>query len=380
MVNIILIILDCVRRDFFTLHADRFTQLKADFVEFTNCNSIYTDTPRSSYSIFFGDYFNKSIHPNFPYQLQKRGYSCRSFCNGGIILMYPHEDEEDESIRHVRPFRRQMIEDLGLEPEFNWKVSLFGHRLETYYGAADDEARGVPYKWMNHLEHMQGEKNFVFLHFWNTHHPYGINRYINEKILGENYVELGMGIINLIKAGKISEQFVRDIYSSNIAEIYSNYIETIFSILQTRGMYEDSLIFITADHGEGLGDVGYDDLKLKVQTFLHKLFVRSPKLNKVYPKQVPPVSKWDLTSFFHAGDHNLQREIPLWVKFPGSKFSGIRYSKPVSLFDLVHTINEELGYDLVIRTNHGTSLRSLLKYGDKGRDYYLIHKRARGGR
>jgi hypothetical protein len=379
MTNIILVVLDSVRMDYFSENAKNFSLLKKDFVEFTNCRSIYTDTPRSHYTIFWGDYFNQSKNQSFPAQLQRRGFINKSFCNAGIILLYPLKGDENDSLKNIRPFRDEIITDLGMEPAFDWDVSPLGDTFENYSGSADDEDKKIPDKWEKYLQNISTSNNFIFLHFWGTHHNYGIDRHLTKKIPGDNYTQIGMNLIDQVKSRKISGKFVKKIYSDNISNIYFLYIEKMFKILIENETYDDSIIIITADHGEGLGDIGLDDWSLWIYKKMYCKIINSPFLKKHITNLAEPTSKWKMTTFFHAGDFDLQKEIPLWIKFPKSEFGGNVYKKAVTLFDIIHTINEEMNYDLDIKTNHGASLKSLIQYGKEGRDRYFIRKNEKNG-
>jgi hypothetical protein len=378
MSNIILIVLDSVRRDYFSANAKKFLRLKKDFIEFTNCSSIYTDTPRSHYTIFWGDYFNQGKNQNFPAQLQKKGFTNKSFCNAGIILLYPRKGDENDSLKDIRPFRNEIIADLGMELAFDWDVSLLGDTFENYSGSADDDDKKIPEKWKEYMQNITPSNNFIFLHFWQTHHNYGIDKYLTKKIPGNNYAQIGTNLINEVKSREISEKFVKNVYSDTISLIYFQYIEKMFEILKVNGTYDDSIIIITADHGEGLGDIGLDDWALGIYKKVFDNVNNSQFLKKYIPHLSEPTSKWKMTTFFHAGDFELQKEIPLWIKFPRSEFGGISSKESVSLFDIIHTINEEMNYELDLKTNNqGTSLKSLIRYGSAGRDHYLIQKERR---
>jgi arylsulfatase A-like enzyme len=377
MTNIILIVLDSVRRDYFSANAKKFLQLKKEFVEFTNCHSIYTDTPRSHYTIFCGDYFNKAKNQNFPAQLQKRGYVNKSFCNAGIILLYPLKGDENDTLKNIRPFRNDIIQDLGMDPAFDWDVSPLGDTFENYSGSADDVDKKIPDKWEEYIQNMSPSNNFIFLHFWGTHHNYGIDRYLPDKIPGNNYAQIGTNLIDQVKTRKISKKFVKNVYRDSISHIYFEHLEKLFGILKENGTYDNSLIIITADHGEGLGDIGFDDRYLEIYKKIYETVNKSPLLKKYIPHLSEPTSKWKMTTFFHAGDFDLQKEVPLWIKFPKSEFGGRTYKNPVSLLDIIHTINEEIDYGLDIKTDLGTSLKSLVRLGDAGRDHYLMQKRGK---
>ncbi|MFX0001875.1 MAG: sulfatase-like hydrolase/transferase [Candidatus Hodarchaeota archaeon] len=382
MNNIFLIVLDSARKDFiFNNIKDNFPELKTDFVDFNNCWSIYTSTFLSHYTIFFGDYINKSENENFPAQLKSLGYKSRSYCNYAVMLGYPFESEFKTSKKNHRiPTKEQMIKDLGIQPLKNWKRAKFGSYLKDYHGAADDENMNIPSEWENYIHTNKEKKNFMFLHFWKTHHNYEINRYLQNKIIGKNYREIGASLIKRIVKKELTEHFVRKIYSKQIYEVFNKYIKKMIKILQETGIYNDSLIIITSDHGEGLGDIGkYCNYGLY---YLYNLTKRI--LNKIRTKIsfIPDIRRfyccrWDHVVFYHNGDYKLQKFIPLFIKFPGNEFGGRIYNHKVTLFDLINTINDLTDNKIDVRSNNGFSLYNLLKEGDIAREKQKIFRSIR---
>jgi arylsulfatase A-like enzyme len=76
--------------------------------------------------------------------------------------------------------------------------------------------------------------------------------------------------------------------------------------LKEEGLYENSLIIVTADHGESFGE--------------HKWILKKP-------------------TFGHSGVvYEEVIKVPLIVKYPQNKFAGKRYSTPVQLVDIYPTI------------------------------------------
>ncbi len=371
MKNIFLLVLDSVRRDFFfDTIKNKLRELEKDFVGFNNCYSLYTSTCLSHYTIFYGDYFGKSKNENFPIQLKKNGYNIRSFCNGSIILAYPLKDSIQLNLNNQIPYRGDIINDLGINPKYVWNRSHFGNSLEDYNGSADDVKNGIPEIWKKSLSNINETKNFVFLHFWNTHHNYLINSHLENKITGQSYKELGINLIKRVMNKDLTEKFVKKVYTQRIYEIVDNYIREFIEILKKNRIYDESLIIITSDHGEGLGDIGkhftkrfhnlYCYIKRSFYNNYNKIISKKgfrflPKLKEIY------LSKWDFVRFFHSGGYEIQKEIPLLVKFPENKFGGSICNEKVTLFDIIHTIDDCIGRKLKIYTRRGRSLRSLLK-------------------
>lgn len=363
--NIFLIVLDSVRRDYFSERlVNRLDELKSDFVNFENCFSIYTSTFLSHYTIFYGDYISSSETESFPFQLKKLGYNVKSYCNGAVILGYPLKMNPN---RKNTPLRSEIIENWGIETPYEWQRELFGNRLNDYYGAADDEDNKVPKKWVNFLNENNSKRNYLFLHFWKTHHNYGINDFLTDDIVGKNYLELAKKLIKKIIDKDLTVKTVKKVYYKKIEEVMDKYIQVLLQILKINGIYDDSLIIITSDHGEGLGDIGkYYNKKL---FFLYDNFIRIYDFFRRRYRKLPDLKRklncmWERHTFFHNGDYKLQREIPLLVKFPKNQYGGVKYSERVTLFDIIHTLNDLLDNTIDVRNSNGTSLYALLA-GDK---------------
>ena len=102
----------------------------------------------------------------------------------------------------------------------------------------------------------------------------------------------------------------RDPYDDEIGyadTIVGRFLDT----LRTAGLYDDALIIVTSDHGEGLGDHGEDE---------HGVFV--------YREAI---------------------QVPLLVKLPKSKRAGETVTAPVSLVDLVPTVLAATGVATPVR-------------------------------
>ncbi|MBN1766305.1 MAG: sulfatase-like hydrolase/transferase [Sedimentisphaerales bacterium] len=156
-----------------------------------------------------------------------------------------------------------------------------------------DETTRHVIKW---LEEKRGEKNFVFLHYYDPHMSYEAPEPFRSKFA--------------IPSGKIpmnpkQDQGRRDAYAGEIA-FTDHCIGRVIEKLKELEMYDSSLIIITADHGEGLGDH---------KETTHGYFI--------YQDTV---------------------KVPLVIKVPGSS-KGRRIKSPVGLIDIVPTVCSLLGLE-----------------------------------
>ncbi len=176
---------------------------------------------------------------------------------------------------------------------------------------------------------------FLYLHPMNVHGPYRVPEGRRDRLLGREptpLFEYKKGHAHAVMArGEIGRRReVTEAYLESLKDQYDSAVlytmETLgafFDFLEEEGLYDPSLIVVTADHGEELFDHG---------------------------------------GFIHG--YSLHREVvsvPLLIKMPGSR-SGAVVETRVSLMDLFPTIMEVSG----VKIDHevdGRSLVPLLKGG-----------------
>jgi len=179
------------------------------------------------------------------------------------------------------------------------------------------------------------EKFFLFVHYWDPHMPYnqpsgyrkvfsGGELKVEKAPIGYEYVP-GWGRLDQIFKG--DEKKSIDLYDGEILYVDSCVAEVV-ETLDERGVLDDTLIIITSDHGEQLGQHGL---------------------------------------YGHAGLHESVVKIPLIMRLPDKLPQGLRVKGYAQQVDIVPTI-----LDLAqIETNYrfdGVSLLELIK-GRRIRDY-----------
>lgn len=144
------------------------------------------------------------------------------------------------------------------------------------------------------LDKQTDPKFFAFLHLYEPHAPYRPPQRFKDRY--------------------------RSLYDGDVAYA-DEIVGTFLGELKKLGRYDESLIVLMSDHGEGLGDHGEQE---------HGVFLYREDLH-----------------------------VPLIVKFPRSQYSGRRVASPVGLIDIAPTIREWVGLARPDRQS-GTSLLQLM--------------------
>ena len=146
---------------------------------------------------------------------------------------------------------------------------------------ADTVARAIAW-----LEDQRGNDFFLFLHSYAVHHPYTPTReslaFLEPAYEGPLPDEISVELLKRINAGevKISDQDLKHIKNTYDAEIrdMDAALGSFLSWLKDEGLYENTLLVFTSDHGEEFGEHGW------VGWHAHSLFdelLRIPLLVKL---------------------------------------------------------------------------------------------------
>lgn len=147
---------------------------------------------------------------------------------------------------------------------------------------------------------------------------------------------------DLLKAfnlGKISftneeHDLINALYDDCI-RLVDHEIEELFARLRRQGLYDNALIIVTADHGEGLNERDY---------YGH---------NSVYEEEC---------------------RVPLIVRFPKAEAAGTRYQPQVQLTDIFATVQHVLGAKHDVETD-GQSLLALIRGEEEPRPAAYVQRR-----
>ncbi len=126
-------------------------------------------------------------------------------------------------------------------------------KSENFFGN-DSEANETGCSWesqkiLDWLVNHNDEDYFLYLHYWNTHPPY-FTRYSKE-----GWYDGMFKIVELIKTGNAKNiQKAKDLYKSSIERASEEFIYSIVEKLDKMNALDDTLLVITADHGESWGE------------------------------------------------------------------------------------------------------------------------------
>jgi arylsulfatase A-like enzyme len=199
-----------------------------------------------------------------------------------------------------------LLARLGFGKGFDYydEESIFGHKGIS--------SPSVTSKAVSYLQQNHDKPFFLFLHYFDPHYDYLLHKKYNYYPSYRGRVKSGHSIIDLWRIrdnlSKDDIKYLVSLYDSEIT-FTDEYIGELLNELRNRGLYDNSIIIITSDHGEEFMERGWIGHTLT----LHQELVH----------------------------------VPLIMKFPGDKSRII--DSPVSLIDIVPTICKYL--DLKIPNN-----------------------------
>lgn len=186
-------------------------------------------------------------------------------------------------------------------------------------------------KTMTWLDGNPTEKFFLFLHTYETHHPYtpkkrqlklfesNYNGDLNWQITVEMIEKINKGEIKLTEEDK---QHIINTYDAEIRSMDESF-GLLIDYLKKKKLYDNTLIIFTSDHGEEFGEHG----------------------------------TWAMHSHTLFND---QLHVPLLFKLPQSKFASRKVNHLVLSIDILPTVMDLLG-EKISKNFEGSSLVPLIK-------------------
>lgn len=301
--KVILISLDTLRADHLGAYgysrntSPYMDQLAEDSVLFEN---VYAHSPwtlpshmsmlfslnTASHQVYFNDQRIDSSLPSMASYLRRQGYLTQAITGGGYV----------SSI-------------FGFAKGFDWYEEPVGGQRAAL---RDDEAAYLSDKTSRWLQAHKDKKFFLFLHTFQTHGPYRCPSPWNEAFLAPDAEWDELALRNFLD-GKGDDYAFTEKQKQNIIDLYDGeikytdevLIKPLVEQLKQLGIYDNTLLIITSDHGEEFYDHG---------GWLHG--------RTLYDELI---------------------KVPLIIKLPASQNKGTRVSSIVRLIDIMPTVLDSAG-------------------------------------
>ena len=319
----------------------------------------------STYPLMFGGgYALTESHVSVAEVLEREGYATAAFhSNPYLSTNYGYDRGFGifwDSLEKVSPVSR-----VGNAFGARLKKETLLYRLLRRLGALwSMRRRGAPFvraevvnekvfAWLDSAT----DSFFLWLHYMDPHYPYlPPGRYLRlfrDRPISKH--RLQKLLVKMTEApGSLTEperQLLIDLYDAEV-RYADDQIGHLMRWLQSRGLYDDLLIVVTADHGEEFREHG---------GFAHATWaseVRDSRATvKLYDELV---------------------HVPLLIRFPQQVFAGARVEELVSLLDVAPTVVDWVGAEPPERWQ-GQSLMPVVNGDSEGRPYvvseYLVHNR-----
>ncbi|NUM55114.1 MAG: sulfatase-like hydrolase/transferase [Candidatus Hydrogenedentes bacterium] len=273
--NIIFIAVDTLRADYLKAYdasaraiTPAIDALRKDSVLFTDCYAQSSWTKASFATIFSGKYpethgaYEKSAMLSdetvtFPEVLRDVGYYTQGYCNNPNIADTYNYGQGYVEYDYLRPryvlFANQSAEKMVLYKVVRqvWsKVvgKLTGGKINIrdFYQPAEVVTKTAT-EWLDGEQRPKDAPFFLFLHYMDPHDPY-MDR--TQPGVGYARVRMGTDIDPVEWKEKLQSAYIGEI------EYCDKYIGDLIEGLKQRGLYDDSLIVFTADHGEEFHEHG----------------------------------------------------------------------------------------------------------------------------
>jgi arylsulfatase A-like enzyme len=177
---------------------------------------------------------------------------------------------------------------------------------------------------------------FLFIHAYDTHSPYSSQEPFDSRFCKDHsgHIDLRHKRNRVLMQASLTQadhKAINDHYDGGIASADA-YIGRLLDKLRKLKLYDESLIIVTSDHGESLGEhnrIGHGSLYL--EQLLVPLIIKLPKALGISPRVI---------------------------------------DEPVALVDVMPTILDLLGAELPDKID-GRSLMPVIRKDDKGREHLL---------
>ena len=261
--NIVLLSIDALRVDHLSCYeyednsTPHIDTLAEDGIRFTNAFSASSHTREAVPALLTGEYPDVAINEDFTLDADTLATYLSTTHSTGAFHSNPYVSRAFEFHRNFDKFDDDM--------RFGWnRLLALGQRaLDKFilnrgrYHARADEINKRSLDW---LDSLGDEPFFLWNHYMDVHGPYNppedYTGHINNHISDSEAQELYNRCVDDPNSLTGDErQLIMDLYDGEI-RYTDTMIGKLLSALQTRELLEDTLVILTADHGELLGENG----------------------------------------------------------------------------------------------------------------------------
>ncbi|KYK25284.1 hypothetical protein AYK26_02270 [Euryarchaeota archaeon SM23-78] len=190
----------------------------------------------------------------------------------------------EKMLSKIKPLHKLMVR-LYFSEKLNWLTNKFKPYSDGLELAKKAESI---------IKNNKNHPFFMFIHFWDTHAPYNCSSALQKKFFEKNQPFIPMKhLINQLKDKEV-RSFYEALtgYQNDARQVIARYhasinycdemIGRITTSLRQKKILDNTIIFITADHGESLVEhnILFDHHGLYEQNLKIPLIIRYPKLGK----------------------------------------------------------------------------------------------------
>jgi|GEM_PF-128825 len=307
--NTVLIMIDALRADRLNCYgyqprtSPRIDALAADAIRFENCITQSSWTKPSTATLLTSMYpsshqaiYKPDMLPDpvvsIAEMLGGEGYFCLGFANNANITPMFNFGQGFDHYGYLRPDYFFFSPESGFQLTGYNQLRLVRERFisqKKYVQHYYQDARVVNRNVISWLERLRRGRFFIFIHYMETHDPYFVHPYN-----GEGYARVSNPNPDPSMAGRLSEMYDGELRYVDEA------VGHLCDWLREAGLYDETLIVLTADHGQEFHEHG---------------------------------GWWHGTTLYEEQIH-----VPLLVKLPGGEQAGRVDQRMVRTLDVTPTI------------------------------------------
>jgi len=297
-INILFILLDSARSDHFSCYGyDRNTTPNIDLISrkgaiFLNHFSQGTSTYESLQKIFFSRYYSIPVVKQDYYRFWLKDADCQIESPLTIFKKYDDEQIILPEILSLNGYKTILFsEHPYLIPNNSYLSRKFDEFYnDDYFSLVEHEDLEIVSRVISWLERNKRKKFFIYCHIMSPHIPYRAKKEDREFLSSEmpGSVELVRKKSNGAEQGFTSGwnsdevRILEGLYDGNL-KYTDKWIGVLFNKLKQLGLEKNTLLIITSDHGEMLGE--HDFRGHGIQPWEPLIHV---PLIMTYPSRIPP--------------------------------------------------------------------------------------------